>query len=73
MRSRRWQGRGRWMRVAVTFSTQAEHKRRENENNDSLFRGSEEEFLSGLIEFETPAPFHLSACFFCRGRTRTER
>ena len=54
------------MGVAVTFSTPADHERRENKNNHSLFRGSEEESLSGLIEFETPALFQLAACFCCR-------
>jgi hypothetical protein len=54
------------MGIAVTFSSPAEHERRKNENNHSLFRWSEEESLSGLIEFETPALFQLSACFFCR-------
>ena len=61
------------MGVAVTFGAQPQQERRENEHHHSFFGGSEKEFLSGLIEFETPAPFQLSACFFCRGRTRTER
>ena len=60
------------MSVAVTLGSQAEHERPENENHHSFFRRSEEEFLSGLIEFETPALFQFSACSFRRGRTHND-
>jgi hypothetical protein len=47
------------MSVAVTFSSQTKRERRENENDHSFLRRSEEEYLSGLIEFETPALFQF--------------
>jgi hypothetical protein len=53
------------MRVAVTFCAQAENERRENENHDSFFRGSEKESLPGLLEFGTPTFFQLSVVI-CR-------
>ena len=51
------------MGVAVTLRAQTERERRENENHHSLFRGSEKESLSGLIEFGTPAFFQLAKAF----------
>ena len=51
------------MSVTVTLCAQTERERRENENDHSLFRGSEKESLSGLIEFGTPAFFQLAKPF----------
>jgi hypothetical protein len=53
------------MSVPVTLCAQAERERRENEKHYSLFRGSEKEFLPGLIEFGTPTFFQLSVVI-CR-------
>jgi hypothetical protein len=48
------------MSVAVTLCNETERERRENENYDSFFRGSEKESLPGLIEFGTPPFFQFS-------------
>jgi hypothetical protein len=56
------------MSVAVTLSAQPEHERPENENNHSFFRRREEESLSGLLEFGTPAFFQFLGCPAVIGR-----
>ncbi len=51
------------MRVAVAFCDQPEHKRRENEQDYSLFRRSETESLPHFIEPEVPDLFQLAKVF----------
>jgi hypothetical protein len=46
------------MRVAVTFRHQPEHERRDYEDGNPFFGGSEAEFLPHCIEFKTAAPFN---------------
>jgi hypothetical protein len=49
--------------VAVIFCADPEHERRQNEDCDSFFGRSQEEFLPEAIEFKTPACFQLAKVF----------
>jgi hypothetical protein len=48
------------MRVAVAFSCQTKHERRENKHSYPLFRWSEAEPLPQFIESEVPDLFQLA-------------